>query len=266
MNHYISICTSRGAKADKARMVDLDKVFNLLTLPKNASPTKDNSVLIFNGYNESQLEYHRRENELTNFSTVFLDVDNPNKDKDIISKFQKEYKEYDYYLYETFSSTPDCPKFRVIIPLSEILPWTKSAKKAIFRIFHKYADEKASWFYAPTRNKLQTVYHNTGKLFPVYIIQRKIKWFDELEQMRAFNYRLDNFDKKSKPNSPNSWRNLPSVKKCLDCLVEGERDSSINKACFAMDKHGYRESIRDFLDEVFVPNDIKDKFYRKYSN
>ena len=127
MNHYISICTSRGAKSDKARRVDLFKAFNLLTIPKNSSPTKDNSVLIFNGNQDSESIYHRRENELTNFSTVFLDCDNPNKDKDIIEKFQEEYKAFDYYLYETFSSTVDCPKFRVIIPLDDVLTSPKNA-------------------------------------------------------------------------------------------------------------------------------------------
>ena len=80
-----------------------------------------------------------------------------------------------------------------------------------------------------------------------------------------FNRLLDNLDGKTGQMTivePSTW--LINVKKCLDGLHKGERDDSLNAACYAMDKNGYREHIREFLDEVFCERSIKEKFYRKF--
>ena len=64
--------------------------------------------------------------------------------------------------------------------------------------------------------------------------------------------------------SKEGWRKLPSVKYCLGGLTKGERDQSICKACYAMDKLGYREFIPEFIDELLVPQEFKLKFKNKY--
>lgn len=43
---------------------------------------------------------------------------------------------------------------------------------------------------------------------------------------------------------------MPSVKKCLGGLLKGERDSSLNAACYAMKNCGYGGYIGEFLCEV----------------
>ena len=64
--------------------------------------------------------------------------------------------------------------------------------------------------------------------------------------------------------SKDNWRKLPSVKYCLGGLTKGERDQSICKACYAMNKLGYREFIPEFIDELLVPQEFKMKFKNKY--
>ena len=50
MKHYISICTERGPWSKSAMKVDLVEAMGALCLPQYASPTKEGSWLIFNGY------------------------------------------------------------------------------------------------------------------------------------------------------------------------------------------------------------------------
>ncbi len=69
----------------------------------------------------------------------------------------------------------------------------------------------------------------------------------------------------TRTHSSNGWRNLPSVKRCLEGLRKGERDDAINKACYGMRKNGYASDIPTFLDEIVVPNEFKAKFRNKYA-
>lgn len=65
--------------------------------------------------------------------------------------------------------------------------------------------------------------------------------------------------------SPNGWRNLSTVKHCIEGLRKGERDVAINKACYAMRENGYASDIPTFLNEIDVPNEFKVKFKSKYA-
>lgn len=270
MKHYISVCAERGINCPVAGKVELEEAMNLLSTENLAVDDKENSILLFNGYKDTDEHYERKEIQLDRFSTIFLDVDNKQKNPRLLDEFKEVMVNYDYWLYETFSSTPERPKFRVIIPMDAELKWDKNAKTAIFRMFQKFADEKASWFFSPTLNKLETVtHHKTGREFPARLVKKYIDELANREQMEATakvlqqlknKLRKDNF----KPN-PEGWRNLPSVKKCLDGLHVGERDDSLCAACFAMDKNGYRSSIPQFLDECFVEREFKDKWRKRYS-
>lgn len=175
MEHFISVCAERGNRCAVAGKVKLEEAIEFLSTEKLAGESKEDCVLIFNGYNDAEERYSRCESKLNRFSTVFIDCDNPQSNPNLIEEFKEVLRNYDYYLYETYSSTAERPKFRAIIPLDEELEWTKYAKSAIFNIFSKFADEKASWFYSPTKNKLSTVIHHEGKLFPSRILKSAIE-------------------------------------------------------------------------------------------
>ena len=269
MEHFISISTKRGIYAPKAKKVVFEKIFPLLCEEKIASEEKQNSILIFNGYSSVLGSYRRLESEINRFSTIFLDVDNTQMNQNIIQEFKQEYRDFEFFLYETFSSTKEHPKFRAIILLDDELNWNKSAKKAIFNLFRKYADEKASWFFTPTKNKLGTVHHNEGKLYPASKLKEKIEEEERRERMKRTNqiikqFQINTWMKNNNIEKKLSWRNLPSVKHCLDGLVVGERDSSINSACYALLKNGYKDFIHEFLSEVSCDSSILSKFAKRY--
>jgi len=267
MKHYISICSDKFAK--DAKKIDLFDWSVLVTLPKYAQANKEDSMLVFNGYSDCSGEdefYPRLESCLTSASSVFIDCDNPNSDPYIIDKWREEMKDYDWMIYETASSTKEHPKFRAIVPLDSDIPWNKYTKNAIIRLFSDFADPKASWFFAPTLDKLDTIEENTtGNWMPVEGIINMANKLEENEKVADSIRALCQIKwNNTHTNKEGSWRFLPSVKKCLEGLTKGERDASLNAACYAMDKNGYREHIREFLDEVYCDRSIKEKFYRKY--
>ena len=267
MKHYISICADK--EATEAKKIDLFEWSVLATQSKYAASDKLDSMLVFNGYNSQLDEYPRRESELDNFSSIFIDCDNPTSDANIIEKFKTVMQNYDYMIYETASSTRERPKFRAIIPLDGELVWDKYAKQAIFQLFSKFADEKASWFFAPTLDKLDTIYdHAAGRWFPCELITRKVEELQKLDLQKQTNILLQQIRmSRFLPREPNpeGWRFLPSVKKCLEGLNIGERDNALCAACYAMDKNGYRDAIPQFLDECVVERSFKDKWRRRYS-
>lgn len=264
MKHYISICSDKFAK--EAKKIDLFEWSVLATLPEYARERKEDSLLVFNGYSSLDDEYPRQESALNSTSSVFIDCDNPNADPHIIDKWRERMKDYDWMIYETASSTKEHPKFRAIVPLDQEIPWNKHVKNAILTLFEEFADPKASWFFAPTKDKLSTIEENTtGNWMPVEPIMNKANKFrdneDTLNSLRALarvKWGL------SRDENESGWKFLPSVKHCLEGLVKGERDDSLNKACYAMKKNGYQGKIPEFLDMVDCERSIKEKFRRQY--
>lgn len=266
MKHYISICADK--EATEAKKIDLFEWSVLATLPEFAQKDKLDSMLVFNGYNDELPEYPRKESMLNKFSSIFIDCDNPLCDRDIIAKWKEKMDGYDYMIYETASSKPERPKFRAIIPLDGELEWNKEAKKAIFNIFKDFADDKASWFFSPTLDKLPTIIdHVAGRWYPCEVITNEI---DKLRReamdrnARAMISQILHERNTTFKHNPEGWRFLPSVKKCLEGLHVGERDSSLNAACYAMKQCGYKDKIPEFLDDVICDNEIKRKFRNRY--
>ena len=266
--HYISICACN--KATDARKIDLFQWITLSALPKFAADNKNDSMMIYAGYNETKDVYPRLESSVDRFSTILIDCDNPSSDPHIIEKFKERMSEWDYMLYETASSTPERPKFRAIVPMDDVLTWSPYMKKAVFNEFNEFADERASWFYTPTKDKLNTICENrTGKWYSSKAIieianrlEKEDKMRRDREMLLAMKWRLrhpEGFQQKA-----GSWRNLPSVKHCLEGLYVGERDDSLCKACYAMNKNGYRANIPEFLDECDVPSEMKAKWRGRY--
>lgn len=267
MKHYISICAHK--EATEAKKIDLFEWSVLASQPQFAQKDKLDSMLVFNGYNSELWEYPRKESVLNKFSSIFIDCDNETSDPDIISKWKEKMEGYDYMIYETASSTKERPKFRAIVPLDGELDWDKYAKAAIFQLFSRFADEKASWFFTPTLDKLPTIFdHITGHWFPCEVLQREIDEAKRRESLRksslAVAQMLRHHTHQYEQNAE-GWRHLPSVKKCLEGLNVGERDNALCAACYAMDKNGYRDAIPQFLDECVVDYSFKTKWRRRYS-
>lgn len=55
------------------------------------------------------------------YTRLIIDYDNENKDRNLLRKFKKKFKDYSYMLYTTFSSTEWKPKFRVILKLKGLV-------------------------------------------------------------------------------------------------------------------------------------------------
>ena len=200
-------------------------------------------------------------------NVLFIDCDNENSDRGILEKFHSDMKEYTYLTWETFSSTEERPKFRALIPLDKTIQYTKDVKKSVAHIFEEYSDQKASWYFAPDALHLRTLHFNKGTLFPsehITSFAEKLKRDREMTEAmfeRIARARAKDADYK---RNEDGWRNFESVKYCLGGLTKGERDQSISKACYAMANRGYRDKIPEFLDELIVPQEFKNKFKNKY--
>ena len=265
MNHYISICSD--IYAQDAYRIDLGEWMELTRSPKYAQLKKEDSLLVFNGYNADQPKYPRLESSFTAISTAFIDCDNPNADPHIIERWREQMKGYKWMIYETASSTKERPKFRAIVPLARETNWNKYTKRAILAIFAEFADPKASWFFAPTLDKLDTICLNEGELMPPDDIELRASKLKENDVvMESLNglaaARALIFGERER--NPEGWRRRPSIKKCLEGLAKGERDTSLNAACYAMEKNGYKDRIPQFLDEVVCDIAIKNKFRHQY--
>lgn len=273
MTHYISVCEDAGTKATTALRVPLQDAVE--HFPDMASPNKTDNTLLFGGYFDLPCAYSRSEGQdYMKMNVVLIDCDNGenNKpytwDKDIIQKFKADMADYQYIIWETYSSTAERPKFRALIPIDGTLKYTKEVKQAVFKVFRDYADAHASWFFAPDTAHLPTVYHKSeGKLFSASCIERIADdMLTTRRLMDAEQQRRSAIRSILSPSSRNvdGWRNLPSVKKCLEGIYKGERDNSLCAACYAMDKNGYRSAIPQFLDECIVEDEFKRKFRRRY--
>lgn len=248
----LTVATEPGINSTQLKKANgtVKELANYLKDVATKTEEKTDAYLISNGYSDKE-ECERKEENFTEINSILLDCDNEQADKDLLKKFNCEYFQLEKVVYQTASSTSEKPKFRVIIPLDEPISLTgnikmRHIKKAVAEIFKKYTDPKASWFFTPTKDKIETIKYYSGQPY---------KSWDLIQQANnfTFNDAINNacYENKSQySNNPEGWRNLPSVKECLDGLVEGERDNKINAACYAISKHFSKVEIREFLSEI----------------
>ena len=267
----LTVATEPGINSKQLKKANgtVKELANYLKNVATNTKEKTDAYLISNGYCDKE-ECERAESNFTEINSILLDCDNEQADKDLITKFMHEHIQLEKVVYQTASSTSEKPKFRVIIPLDEPISLTgnikmRHIKKAVAEIFKKYTDPKASWFFTPTSNKIETIKYYSGQAYKSWNIISL-----------ASNYVGDDatnnyyFENKSQYNNGNnsSWRNLPSVKKCLDGLIKGERDNSINAACYAIQNNFTKADIREFLQEIPPVgedfNGVIAKFKRQY--
>lgn len=285
MNHYVSVNITQGNDGD-AEMMKMTLKQALRESILKAPEDKHDCWLMSHGYSAFSNEYHRCEDNFNRLDTILLDFDNEQDithddgttekvvfDKDLMKKFEEEYKQYDYIIWESASSTKEWPKFRVIFLLDKPIEFViedgvKYTKKAIISIFSKFKpDQKASWYFTPTKSKVATVRRNKGIPFP----SERLSWMTTsmMKTRQLYNtlneHKLKELRTEHERN-PDGWRNLPSVKRCLDGLVQGERDNSINQACYAMKKLGYGDKIIEFIEEVELTSNLPKDMVRKFKN
>ena len=269
MEHYVSLTIESGQFSNTMVKAPLGQVLREATY--KAPQNKEDCWLISNGYNDRGGKYARAEHNFEWIDTILLDVDNPQGDPSLLDKFKREHAQYNYVLWETASSSVERPKFRVILLLDKKIPWIneqqKFTKNAILQTFSFWTDDKASWHYTPTKSKLATFIGNRGKPYPsaniTNLVNLNEKLCEALKPSTAGAWDKANIS--TRQHSTEGWRNLPSVKRCLEGLCKGERDNAINKACYGMRENGYASEIPTFLDEIVVPYEFKVKFKNKYA-
>lgn len=275
MEHYLSIATQKGQFSTTMVKAPLGQV--LKESRSKAPEKKEDCWLVSNGYSDREPKYARAERNFEWIDTILLDVDNPQCDPTLLDEFRREYGRYCHFLWETASSSIERPKFRAILLLDRKIPWInepqKFTKKAIHQAFGKWTDDNASWFFTPTKSKLSTFAVHPGKPYPsaeiTDLVNLNMAMHEALKPSTASMW--DDANMSMRRHSSNGWpyldrwRNLPSVKYCLEGgLRKGERDDSINKACYAMRENGYASDISTFLDEIIVADEFKRKFRYKY--
>ena len=269
MEHYLSVTNDSGKFSNTMVKAPLGQI--LRESARKAPEKKEDCWLVSNGYNDRGGKYTRAEHNFDWIDTILLDVDNPQGDPSLLDKFKCEHAQYDYVLWETASSSVARPKFRVILLLDKKIPWInepqKFTKAAILQTFSRWTDNKASWYFTPTKSKLDTFFGNRGKPYPSTNITNLVSLNEKLcEAMKPSTAGAwDKANMSPRTHSSEGWRNLPSVKRCLDGLRKGERDDAINKACYGMRENGYASDITTFLDEIIVSNEFRVKFKNKYA-
>lgn len=254
MNYYVSVGTNY--KSNVFVCWPLGETLGFLLKPENASVEKG-GWLFHPAYIASDKPYMRLESKLERFSVIMIDCDNKTNDPDIINKWFAAMGCYDFIIYETYSSTKECPKFRAIIPMDEELQWSKNAKTAIIDTFAQFTDKQASWYYAPTRNKLDTVRANkAGIKFPAKTLKDRIGTLELMEKIEENQRALEHAkweDRKQagwvRERGRKDYHELPLVQEYMSAF-KGERNSTAYKAACSMFARGYEDyEIKSMLNE-----------------
>ena len=277
MEHFVSINLEAGISSTAMKKAPLGDVLKEALL--KAPEAKEDCWLMSNGYKDTKGLYTREEWNFQWIDTILIDCDN-GKDDDpstwdtgILDKFKDEFSAYAYFLWETFSSMPEHPKFRAILLLDRKIEWVnepeKFTKEAIKQHFAKYTDAKASWFFTPPKGRVSTFVAHKGVPYPSAKILSLVNLNREMWSLRqpskAAQWDNDNTRPEYEHN-PEGWRRLPKVKICLEGMAPHTKHSSICAALYAMDNLKYYDHIPEFLNEI-APQITKkhyDYWYRKW--
>lgn len=269
--HYVSMNLSRGRTDTLMERRPLADA--LRQAIQNAPEGKHDCWLISNGYKDTSGKYTREEFNFQWIDTILLDVDNHGNDAELLERFKSEFERYSYILWQTASSTIECPKFRAIFPLDRKVAWVNEPRKytklAIRSIFSKWTDDKASWYFTPTRGKLNTILSHRGESYPAANIEwtmNSMKSLDlAIKHSTSNEFDVDNLFKGKRERNPDGWRNFKTVKECLGhSLPPHERHDPLFKACSAMALNGYKDAIPQFLSEVDCPQNHKREMLRQF--
>ena len=116
----LTVATEPGTNSKQLKKYNgaVKELANWLKNVATDTKEKTDAYLISNGYCDKE-ECARKEENFTEVNSILLDCDNEQADKDLLTKFMHEHIQLEKVVYQTASSTPEKPKFRVIIPLDE---------------------------------------------------------------------------------------------------------------------------------------------------
>lgn len=202
--HYFSIMIKGGRDKIHNGVYSIEDAIEHVWIPSNEllASVKGEGRLMAMGYNAGAGEmFGRKETLFTHMSVMMIDCDNKktNGDPKVMDMFNEYMNNYEFWTYESASSTSECPRFRALIPLDRPLRWSKHTKKAIGRLFSMFVDDGASWFEEPLRHKLSTIKHHEGKEFPASVLENVIVQLEDDEKIR-----MDEYENKS--NQIKLWR------------------------------------------------------------
>lgn len=196
-NHLLSICPRPGNNCREACLATWDSI--LAHYEEWASEDKHGCHMVFQGYSAQAREtpratYPRLEKETTHMDLVLLDVDNEEGDPRLLEKFEALFLDpnhplhhVEHWWWETASSTPHRPKFRVVLPLARTLPFSRWAKRLGQRLFPS-ADPKASWFYLPVKGV--KMHHVPGHELDAEAIVEQMRLAEQASLTQAFRHRV----------------------------------------------------------------------------
>ena len=177
-SYRVSVATDWGVKADEMKQRYFDDVVECL--PAFARANKFDCLLTAVWYIAPMGDdiYHRNEQQDNmTFNVIMLDYDNneKNPNPNLLNEKKEEFKDLQGVIYETFSSTKECPKFRVMFKMNRTIPFNTDAKTAIPKIFEG-ADKVASWFFLISSPKVDTIHYLKGnKFFNASIIEEVVR-------------------------------------------------------------------------------------------
>ncbi len=257
-------------------MVKMELTQALKEAMLKAPEDKHDCWLMSHGYSSESNEYHRGEGSFNRIDTILLDFDNEDKDKDLKTKFEDEYNKYDYIIWESASSTSECPKFRVLFLMDKPIEFligedgVKYTKKAIVSIFAKYKPDKvASWFYTPTKSKLNTVKHNRGIAFP----SASVSWM-AMSLMKTSMLRTEMFENEMRneehtdENKQRDVSNNDKVRHYLDTSYtkitgNGDSDSSLYRAICVCVTANDESTLDSVLNKAMMEHWSRQELERK---
>lgn len=267
--YNVSIDLSGGKECNVMEKKPLQEVLRkTLSL---APEDKHDCWLISNGYSDKGGYYTRAEFNFQWIDTILIDCDNDkeNPDPTMLERFKEEHSPYSYFLWETASSTPLCPKFRAIILLDRKIPWInepeKFTKRAIKERFSRWTDDNASWYFTPTKSKVHTFVGHKGVPYPSYNITSLVLLYQQVWNATRHTEGFSCSQASPASNNPDGWRNFKTVKECLGhSLPPHERHDPLFKACSALALNGYKDAIPQFLSEVDCPQNHKREMLRQF--
>ncbi|MBG2586423.1 DEAD/DEAH box helicase family protein [Klebsiella michiganensis] len=115
--------------------------------------------------------YKKRNDANTVFRSMFiLDIDNKEGEELIsIEKVKEFLNDYDFFIYSTYSSTPEYPRFRVMLPLVDDVQAEE----------WKQRQEDMKAYFAPIANDSSCFTLSQGQIMPCYPIGKRSNAFSE---------------------------------------------------------------------------------------
>lgn len=198
---------------------------------------------------------------IVKITRLVIDYDNERKDKNLIEKFVKQFKEYSFILYTTFSSKSNVPKFRVILKLKTPVDYRIFNERVCTELVDKFSIGKnkpdyscflpTQFQYLPCKRKEGYYKYiiNKGKLFELYDkdVFDKYSKPDMVDMMISYNMKIGTF-------KIDNDRDAELIK-LLNTLRAGVRRSYINEVAL-----NNRRSSKKSLLKTIAKSKYKHRF------